>query len=469
MTALKLDIPRAFAELLKPKRYKVFYGGRGAAKSRTFGIILLAIGVTKPIGVLCARELQVSIKDSVHSLLAEIINSDPLFSAFYEIKEKEIIGKNSTRFSFKGLRHNINEIKSYQGVDVCWVEEAQAVSDKSWETLIPTVRKENSEIWISYNPKNPTDPTHRRFVLNADDDMLVKKVSWRDNPFFPSVLEKERLKLLKEDAEAYEHVWEGEFDTRFSGSVYAKYVNQNQVMQVDYDKTLPIYTAWDLGYDDATAIIWFQVAKGEIHVIDYYESNFEDAHHYCEQLYGKKIVVDERDMRSGRIIRWHLGEMIDEYRASYDYTGCKHYVPHDAANKLLQAGGRSFVEQCKEFGITTHVIPAASQQDSEAALRKALNICWFDSANTQDLVQALLNYHYEFDEDKKVYSKLPLHDWSSHACDAAEIMARAWKNSGLDMGQIKVRKQEAEFYAKRRKHKLDYIDPYRIKPIRKKR
>src|SRR5690606_6616150 len=114
-----------------------------------------------------------------------------------------------TEFKFSGLKHNATGIKSSEGADIWWVEEAENVSDKSWETLIPTVRKAGSEIWVSFNPKNPNDPTYVRMVKNADDDFLVKRVSWRDNPFFPPVLESERAKRQKDDPEAYAHIWEG--------------------------------------------------------------------------------------------------------------------------------------------------------------------------------------------------------------------------------------------------------------------
>jgi phage terminase large subunit len=196
---------------------KFSMGDEGGGKSWAFAIALLSIGLNRPIRVLCARELQVSIQDSVHKLLSDIIGKYPGLSAFYEVQNKTIKGLNGTEFNFKGLKHNANEIKSYEGVDYVWVEEAQAVSSKSWEVLIPTVRKEGSEIWLSFNPKNATDPTWQRFVIGKDENTLVKKVNWDSNPFFPEVLNQERLRLLANDPEAYKHVYEGEFDTRYSG------------------------------------------------------------------------------------------------------------------------------------------------------------------------------------------------------------------------------------------------------------
>lgn len=462
---MQLELPEAFGDLFTPMRYKVYFGGRGAAKSESYGRALLAQGMSQKEGILCARELQVSIADSVHSLLEQTINENPGFKAFYEVKQKEILGKNGTFFIFKGLKHNINEIKSTHGITKCWVEEAQAVSDKSWETLIPTIREENSEIWISFNTKNPTDPTYQRFVLKKRKNAIVKKVSYLDNPYFPKVLEDERIELEQEDAEAYQHVWGGEFDTRYSGSVYAKYVKQDQISdKIEYDNTRPIYTAWDLGYDDATAIVFYQLARNEIHVIDYYEANFEDIQHYCEVLYGAKIKIDTRAPDTGKVIRWHFSEYIDELRGSYDYTGGKHFAPHDAAYKLQAAQGRSITEQAKEFDISLDVIQATNQQSSEQSLRKALPHCWFNDARTRDLVHALMNYHYEYDEDKKIYKKAPVHDWSSHSCDAMELMARMWQHSAMTMHEITVKKRDAQTRASMRKHNINQqSDPYRMK------
>lgn len=466
---MRLQIAEAFEPLFTPKRYKVFHGGRGAAKSWSFGKVLLTLGYQKKIGVLCARELQVSIKDSVHKLLKDLIDNDPVWSKFYDPRKQEIEGKNGTLFSFKGLKHNVNEIKSFEGVDYCWVEEAQVVSDSSWETLIPTIRKDNSEIWVSFNPKNPTDPTYQRFVLRKRANAVVREVNYYDNPFFPKVLEDERLDLLASDPEAYEHVWLGKFDTRYSGSVYAKSINQSQIKSIAYDAQRPIYTSWDLGYDDATAIVFYQIAKNEIQVIDYYEANFEDIQHYCEVLYGAEIIIDTRSPETGKVLKWHFGERLSEVRSSYNYTGAKHYVPHDADYKLQAAGGRSIVEQAAEFGVKLHVVQATNQQASEQALRKTLPKCWFDINGTKDLVHALMNYHYDYDEDRKIYSKVPVHDWSSHAADAMEMLARMWQDSGLSVRDIAVKQHDAKFKGLRRRHMRESTDPYAINKLKVKR
>ena len=167
-------LPAVFARLFEPHRYKVAYGGRGGAKSWAFADALLTIAMQRPVRVLCARELQRSIRDSVHRLLADRIRARGLDN-FFEVTDSAIRCATGSAFGFAGLRHNAAELKSYEGVDICWVEEGQKVSRESWDILIPTIRREGSEIWISLNPDGPNDPTYTDFVLNPPPDTLLIK------------------------------------------------------------------------------------------------------------------------------------------------------------------------------------------------------------------------------------------------------------------------------------------------------
>ena len=385
-------------------RYKVMYGGRGGGKSWAVADALLIKCTKAPLRILCARELQVSIADSVHRLLSDRIEALGL-TPFYKITQKSIEGLNGSIFLFKGIKHNSTEIKSTEGVDICWVEEAEKVSSNSWEVLIPTIRKEDSEIWVTFNVKNVTDATYERFIINRGDNVLIKKVSWRDNPYFPEVLDLERRDMLRRDPEAYAHIWEGEPDTRYSGGVYAvqmdRLIKMGRVVPNLYDPMLPVNTAWDLGYDDATAIwFWQQVGSAEIRLIDYYEANHEDVEHYCNLLRSKP------------------------YASTYG----RHYVPHDAANKLLAAGGRSIVQQAYALGVKMHVVGATSQQNGIEAARMTLEKCWFDEVNTKFGRKCLMSYHFDYDDDKQMFKNTPTHDWSSHGADAFEIIGQVWRN-----------------------------------------
>lgn len=206
---MNLKIPKKLEFLVKQtKRYKVAYGGRGAAKSWTFADCLLALAVQKKLRVLCVRELQTSIKDSVHRLLADRVKYHNL-DKFFQVTESEIRGANGSLFLFKGLRSNIAEIKSLEGVNYCWVEEAQKVSHTSWELLVPTIRTEHSEIWISFNTGGEGDPVYQRFVTTKRNDAIVVKVNYYDNPWFPDVLRNEMEFDKKNNPSRYDNVWEG--------------------------------------------------------------------------------------------------------------------------------------------------------------------------------------------------------------------------------------------------------------------
>lgn len=209
MPPVKIQIAKPFKSLFRPARYKVFYGGRGAGKSWVFAQALVLMALQKTMRVLCARELQVSISDSVHKLLSDTIERMGVASRF-EITRQTIRSVNGTEFIFKGLRHNATEIKSLEGVDVCWVEEGQSVSKESWDLLIPTIRKQSSEIWISFNPGRPDDETYKRFVLEPPDDAVVVKVGYQDNPWFPDTLRKEMEYCRRVSPDDFRHIWEGE-------------------------------------------------------------------------------------------------------------------------------------------------------------------------------------------------------------------------------------------------------------------
>lgn len=201
-------IIKDYEPLFLPYRYKTYYGGRGGAKSWSFAEALVFLAYQKPLLILCTRQFQNSIADSVHRTIRTQIERRGL-DPWFNITKTSIKSAAGAEFIFKGLERSIQEIKSTEGIDICWVEEAQSTTEDSWEILIPTIRKEDSEIWISFNPDEETDPTYKRFVTRTPPNSITKKVNWRDNPYFPKVLDDERRYMLKVDPDAYQHVWEG--------------------------------------------------------------------------------------------------------------------------------------------------------------------------------------------------------------------------------------------------------------------
>lgn len=205
------------------RRYKVAYGGRGSAKSWAAADALIMRAFNDPIRILCAREFQRSIADSVHHLLETQIERLGLAS-YFDVQKTTIKCKtNGSSFIFAGLKHNIASLKSTEGIDICWVEEAETVSEDSWSKLTPTIRQPGSEIWVTFNPDQESDPTYRRFVEGqpAFDPSSTKsvRVSWRDNPCLPDVLKAELEHLRRTDPEAYLHVWEGGTWTRSDAQI----------------------------------------------------------------------------------------------------------------------------------------------------------------------------------------------------------------------------------------------------------
>lgn len=216
---LPIELSHPFHAGLNPARYKVWYGGRGGAKSWNVARLLLLRAYREKVRVLCAREFQNSIADSVYRLLRDQIDLLGL-TGFFSATESSIKSYQGAEFLFKGLQRNINEIKSLEGVDVCWVEEAQRVSANNWDILIPTIRKEGSEIWLTFNPDEASDPTYQRFVVNPPPGAVVVKVDYRDNPWFPQTLQAERLHCRATDPDAYRHIWEGETRVRSAAEVF---------------------------------------------------------------------------------------------------------------------------------------------------------------------------------------------------------------------------------------------------------
>lgn len=194
--------------LTKQSRYKVLYGGRGSGKSFSIALALLIKGMKDKIRVLCTRQIQASIKDSVHKLLSDLIYGYSL-EKYYSITQDSIRGINGTEFIFKGLKNNVSEIKSTQGINYVWCEEAEAITEESWDILIPTIREKDSEVWISFNPNKKSDSTYQRFVVNKPDNCISVEMNYMDNPFFPDVL-REEMEFCKEiNYPKYEHIWLG--------------------------------------------------------------------------------------------------------------------------------------------------------------------------------------------------------------------------------------------------------------------
>jgi phage terminase large subunit len=250
---MRFDLPRKLQFLFKPATYKVAHGGRGGAKSWGFARALIAKAYYQPLTILCAREFQNSIQDSVHKLLKEQIEAMGLGPWFYATNTS-ITSSAGAQFIFLGIRNNPGKIKSTEGIDIAWVEEAAKVSEESWQLLIPTIRKDNSEIWVSFNPEEEDDPTYQRWVLNPPPDCKTVQINWRDNPWFPDRLRKQMEHMRSVDLDAYLHIWEGQCRKNSDAMVlHHKCTVETFTPGLDWDG--PYYGAdWGFSVDPTTLV-----------------------------------------------------------------------------------------------------------------------------------------------------------------------------------------------------------------------
>jgi phage terminase large subunit len=407
----KAEFPIKLKGLFEKSRYKVAYGGRGGAKSWGIARALLIKGAKDPMRILCAREFQTSIKDSVHKLLCDQIEALGLLG-FYEITQNSIRGKNGTEFAFVGLRNNVANIKSYEGVDIVWVEEAQTTSRLSWNILIPTIRKQGSEIWISFNPELETDETYQRFVLKPPADCIQIKINWSDNPWFPETLMLEKDALKERDLEAYNQVWEGLCRQSVDGAIFAKELQQaeldGRLTKVPYDATKPVHAVFDLGWADSTAIWFLQFVGMETRLIRYIEDSQKTISHYLATM------------------------------QTFGYVYDKVWLPHDAENKTLAAAGRSIDDIVRAAGFKTQILPRVPILDSINAARTIFPSCYFDRDNAAEGIDCLRHYRYEVDPATGQFSRSPLHDHYSHGADAFRYIALMIKEPGPKKAKAQV-------------------------------
>lgn len=266
--AVRIELPPVFRAIWGPERFKVFKGGRGSSKSHSIARYLVIKALQSRKRILCTREFQNSISDSVHRLISDIIEMYGL-SAYFTIKQYAIVSASGSEFIFAGLSRNIDSIKSMEGIDICWVEEAHRVSRVSWDKLLPTIRKPDSEIIISYNPEFDTDPTHADFVTVRKPNSVVCDVNWRDNPWFPDVLNQERLHCKAHDYEKYLHVWEGHTRTFSDALIFkGKYVVESFDSPPEDGETVFRY-GLDFGFGADPLAATRSFIKGDELFIDY--------------------------------------------------------------------------------------------------------------------------------------------------------------------------------------------------------
>jgi phage terminase large subunit len=394
------------------------YGGRGSAKTRSFaamvGVWGMRFGMAGISGILlCARQFMNSLDDSSLEECKRAIEDDEVLSAYYEMGDKYIKSRDGRiSFAFAGLDRNIASIKSKGRILLCWVDEAEPVTDEAWTTLIPTLREEgdgwNAELWVTWNPKRKTSPADIRFRASNDPRYKVVQLNWRDNPKFPAKLERDRQRDLAERPDQYPHIWEGEYASVIEGAYFAKHLTeaklQGRIGRVPVDPLMTLRVFVDIGGTGAKAdafTMWVgQFVGKEIRVLDYYEA-------------------------VGQPIGAHLGWLRGK---GYDHTKAQIWLPHDGESND-KVHDVSYASELRKALYTVTVIPNQGKGAAMARIERARNLfsrIWFNEETTGAGRDALGWYHEKRDQERNI-GLGPEHDWASHGADAFGLMAVAYE------------------------------------------
>lgn len=415
MTTARIEIP--------PKLIPVFageadvrgaYGGRGSGKSRTFAKMTAVRAYCWDMEaregiILCARQFQNSLDDSSLEEIKAAIRSEPWLNDHFEIGEKYIRTK-SGRISYKfaGLDRNVDSIKSKSRILLCWVDEAEPVTDEAWQKLIPTLREEVSELWVTWNPERKNSATHKRFRESRDPRSKIVELNWRDNPWFPSVLDRTRERDQRDRPDQYRHVWEGDFVTAVAGAYFAASLNeakeQGRITRIAFDPLMRVRVFCDLGGTGARADAFSawpaQFIGREIRVRDYYEAVGQPLSAHIQWLIKHGYGPDRADI----------------------------WLPHDGStnDRVIDV---SFESAFRAAGYDVTVVPnqgkGAAKMRIEAG-RRRFPLIWFDEATTEAGRDALGWYHEKLDENRDI-GLGPEHDWSSHGSDAFGLMCISYE------------------------------------------
>lgn len=407
MANLEIELPRkATQTLVPPARFKVLYGGRDSAKSWSIARMLLARGRAKPERILCTREVQKSIAESVHQLLKDQVAALNL-GDFYDVQQQYIKGATGTQVSFHGLSgQTANSIKSFEGTTICWVEEAQTITKRSWDLLEPTIRAPNSEIWVSFNPEMDTDETFKRFVTNTPPNSIVTKMNWQDNPWRSQVLDAARERMQREAPEDYEHIYGGACRPAVEGAIYYKEVSQlraqSRLCNVPYDPMLKVHVITDLGFNDYMSMLCVQRLASEIRIIRYIEDRQRYIPSYSQEL---------KDLK---------------------YNWGKLYLPHDG--KAKHVTGSSAEEQFTALGWDVEIVQDIGLEQGIRKTREVFPRFYIDKTHASELLNRLGRYRRRVNTEGQ--ASTPMHDDESHGADGTRYLAIVADQLTNDTGPI---------------------------------
>lgn len=411
-----IDLPDKLVPVFEGSAlYRGAYGGRGSAKTRSFAKMSAVWGArlaqaNMPGVIVCGREFMNSLDESSLAEVKAAIESEPWLRDIYEIGEKYVRTRDRRiEYAFIGLRHNLDSIKSKSRIRLLWVDEAEPVSATAWSKAIPTVREDDSEIWVTWNPERKNSATHKRFRVDPPADAKIVEMNWRDNPWFPKTLDKIRRDDLEKRPDQYAHIWEGDFVSVVEGAYFARSLaearNQGRITRVAFDPLMRIRVFCDLGGTGAKAdafAAWpAQFISKEVRTRDYYEAQGQPLSSHVNWLRSHGYGPDKADI----------------------------VLPHDGAthDRVVDV---SFESAFRDAGYSVTVIPnqgrGAARMRIEAA-RRLFPAVWFDADSTEAGREALGWYHEKRSDDAREIGLGPEHDWSSHGADAFGLMAVAYE------------------------------------------
>jgi phage terminase large subunit len=404
-------------------------GGRGSAKTRTFAKMTAARTVMwgeagREGIILCGRQYMNSLDESSMEEVKAAIRSEPWLEQRFEIGEKFIRTKGMPGridYKFSGLEHNLDSIKSKARILLCWVDEAEPVTEDAWQKLIPTLREEDSELWVTWNPERKNSATNKRFGHTTDPRTKIVEMNWRDNPWFPAILERVRLKDKAERPDSYDHIWEGDFKTAIEGAYYVAALREakagRRIGRVAADPLLTLRAFVDIGGTGAKAdafSMWIaQFIGREIRVVDYYEAQ-------------------------GQPLATHLAWMRSK---GYTPDRCQFWLPHDGAthDKVYDVSYESALEAA---GYKVTVVPNQGKGAAAARIevaRRRFPLVWFNEDTTAGGREALAWYHEKKDPERGI-GLGPEHDWSSHGADSFGLMCIVYEEP-KEMKPLKINRR----------------------------
>lgn len=414
---MRVEVPRKLKPLLFPKRYKGAYGGRGGAKSHFFAEQAIARCVAGATRIVCIREVQDSIKDSVRQLLVDKIAKFGL-QADFDPLETEIRGPHGSLIIFKGMQsYNATNIKSLEAYDIAWVEEAQTLSQASLDMLRPTIRKDGSELWFSWNPRYKTDPVDAFFRKSPSEDAISVMVNWQDNPWFPEALKRDMAHDFATDADKAESTWNGAYGSSH-GAILARWVNEAEregriSNAVTYDgKGAKVEVSSDLGFRDTASWWYWQRKVGGYSVLKYDGDSGLDADDWIPRI---QDTLTGMGLKLGRI-----------------------WLPHDARAQTFQSKHTSAEKFITAFGLgRIGIVPKASKQDQISAARAVIKRCEFHREMCESGLDGLRAWEFVWNDDANVFSREPLHNWASHPGDAFAYGGQVMQEVAVEVNEDK--------------------------------